>query len=294
MTAILPLHQTLAGRVIALPETRELDLFADMLEKRGATALRCPLVSIKDTSEVERVEAWLRRCIAGELDDLILLTGEGLRRLLGFAARAGLHADFVSALGRLRKITRGPKPDRALREIGLRSDLPAQVPTTEGIIASLGTLDLRGRRVGVQLYGDHPNRPLIDHLLAAGAQPAPVAPYVYADATETAQVVGLIQQLATERIDVVAFTSTPQIKRLLDVADTAGLQSALSAGFGYCRVAAIGPVVADVLREKGLRCDFMPAESFHLKPLVNELAEKLGPRLTAGTVAMVAGHSSAP
>lgn len=34
----------LAGRRIALPESRELDLFADMLLKRGAQVLRCPLM----------------------------------------------------------------------------------------------------------------------------------------------------------------------------------------------------------------------------------------------------------
>jgi hypothetical protein len=53
-----------------------------------------------------------------ECDDLILYTGEGVRRLVGFAERAGLRDDFVAALGRVKKITRGPKPVRALREIG--------------------------------------------------------------------------------------------------------------------------------------------------------------------------------
>ena len=40
--------QPLAGRTIAVPETRELEVFATLLERRGATVLRCPLVSIRD------------------------------------------------------------------------------------------------------------------------------------------------------------------------------------------------------------------------------------------------------
>ncbi len=102
----------LAGRTVAIPETRQLDLLADMLEQRGAEVIRCPLVAILDAPDPEPIEAWLKDFIARPYDDLILLTGEGLRRLVGFADRAGLKDDFVEAINRARTITRGPKPDR--------------------------------------------------------------------------------------------------------------------------------------------------------------------------------------
>ena len=57
------------------------------------------------------------------MDDLVFLTGEGLRRLLATAERIGLRAEVIAALGRARKMTRGPKPARALNEVGLSSDL---------------------------------------------------------------------------------------------------------------------------------------------------------------------------
>ena len=41
----------LTGRCIGVPESRQLDLFADMLEKRGATVVRCPLVDIRDAPD---------------------------------------------------------------------------------------------------------------------------------------------------------------------------------------------------------------------------------------------------
>ena len=108
------------------PETRELDRLAQLLTEEGATTLRCPLVAIKDAPDQRPVEAWLRALAAGGMDDVIFLTGEGLRRLLAAAERIGLRAEVVAALGRARKITRGPKPARALHEIGLSSDLPAR------------------------------------------------------------------------------------------------------------------------------------------------------------------------
>lgn len=271
------LEEKLTGRVIALPETRELDLFANLLERRGAKTLRCPLVSILDAPDAAPIEAWLRRCTAGEFDDLILLTGEGLRRLLGFAERAGLREDFVKSLASLRKITRGPKPARALRAIDLRPDIAASEPTTEGIIRDLSAEDLQGRKVGVQLYGQEPNRPLMDFLAQAGATAFAVAPYIYADAAEDERVCELIRQLDAGGVDAIAFTSSPQVQRLFEVARGAGLEPQLRHGLELTRVAAVGPLVADALRQEQVRVDLMPAESFFMKPLVSELATALGP-----------------
>src|SRR5256885_14535425 len=83
-----------------------------------------------------------------------------LRRILGCIERhePPLRAGFLESLGRVRKITRGPKPARALRELGLKPDLPAPTPTTAGIIAALGSLELKGRRVGVQPYRSEERR----------------------------------------------------------------------------------------------------------------------------------------
>jgi uroporphyrinogen-III synthase len=139
----------LAGRRIALPETRELDRLARMFEEQGAETVRCPLVAIRDAPDRAPVRDWLMRL---PFDDLVLFTGEGLRRLHGFAQRLELEPVFLDGLRAARKVTRGPKPERALRELGLKSDLRAEEPTTDGLIAILSRLDLSGRRVGVQLY----------------------------------------------------------------------------------------------------------------------------------------------
>ena len=73
----------LAGRTVAVPETRELEVFAGLLERRGARVLRCPMVSILDAPDPAPVLKFARDFAGGACDDLILTTGEGLRRLLG-------------------------------------------------------------------------------------------------------------------------------------------------------------------------------------------------------------------
>lgn len=268
----------LTGRRIALPESRELDLFADMLIKRGADVLRCPLVSIHDAPDQAPVLAWLQAFIGQPVDDLILLTGEGLRRLLGSAERAGggLCEAFVTKLGEVRKITRGPKPGAALRKIGLKPDVLAQEPTTEGVIQTLRAENLQGRRVAVQLYGTEPNVPLVTFLQEAGAQVSTVAPYVYADDVEDAQVEALVRALIEPAVDAIAFTSATQVRRLLQIARRMQCESELLAALAGLTVAAVGPVVADELRERGIRVDLMPQESFFMKPLVRELVKALG------------------
>src|SRR5262245_36701311 len=127
----------LVGRTVALAEGRQLEELAQMLEKEGAIALRYPMVSILDAPDPAPVVAWLRDLAAGRFDVVILFTGEGLRRLLGFAEREGIREAVVAALGRTRLVTRGPKPVQALREVNLTPTLIAQAPTTEGVIATL-------------------------------------------------------------------------------------------------------------------------------------------------------------
>jgi uroporphyrinogen-III synthase len=265
----------LAGRTVAVPETRALDLFAGMLEERGAITLRCPLVAILDAPDAAPVLAWLDRFDAGGCDDLILMTGEGLRRLLGFARRAGTADAFLARLAEVVKITRGPKPARALRELGLKPDLAAEAPTTDGVIATMARRQWRGRRVGVQLYPDNPNPTLMAYLAGAGAVADPVLPYIYASAADDRRVEALIDRLAEGAVDVIAFTSAPQVRRLLAVAEAAGGTARAMSGLARTRVAAVGPVVAAELAGRGIRVDLVPAANFFLKPLVNGIEAML-------------------
>ena len=267
----------LAGRVIAVPETREIDVFAAMLERRGARIVRCPMVAIRDAPDPEPVLRWSRALADGDFDDLIFLTGEGLRRILGCIDRndPALKERFLGQLSVARKITRGPKPARVLRELGMNSDIAAERPTTDGVIASLRSHDLQGRRFGVQLYGSEPNRPLIDFLEAAGAKVSTVAPYVYADAADDAAVLALLSRMEAGEIDAIAFTSTPQIERLFSVAPAQKVMEAL----GKTIVAAVGPVVADTLQKHGIQARLMPEESFFLKPLTTVLEKELARRV---------------
>jgi uroporphyrinogen-III synthase len=261
---------TLHGRVVALAEGRQLEDLARLLEAEGATALRYPLLSILDAPEPAPVLEWMRDLIAGRFALVILMTGEALRRMLALAEREGLRDDFVAALGRTPTLTRGPKPAVALKEIGLSPTLSAKSPTTEGVIATLGQETVAGRVVGYTLFAA-PNPALEEYLTRAGATPRSVLPYVYAPASSADRVRELIERLADGQVEVLIFTSSPQVDRLYEVAKEAGMEAPLEAGLRRVRVAAVGPVVAETLEAKGRKADICPEQGWVMKNLVQHI-----------------------
>jgi uroporphyrinogen-III synthase len=269
------MSRPLEGLTVALAESRQLEELAQLLEKEGATTLRCPMVSILDAPDPAPVLAWIGELIAGRFSLVVLMTGEALRRLLGFAERAGLRAEMVAALGRTQTLTRGPKPVRALKEIGLTPTKVAQVPTTEGVIATLRQESLSGQTVGVTLFAE-PNPALVDFLTSAGAQPRTVMPYVYAPHSDDERVVDLITRLARGEVHVLVFTSSPQVERVYEVAKKRGLEETLREGLMRTCVAAVGPVVADDLRRHGAPVHICPEQGFVMKNLVLHIKRELG------------------
>jgi uroporphyrinogen-III synthase len=78
----------LNGYRILILETREEAQFSRLLTEQGADVLQCPMFTIHDVSDPAPIEAWIRRAIDQPLDDLVLMTGEGLRRLMTVVRRS--------------------------------------------------------------------------------------------------------------------------------------------------------------------------------------------------------------
>src|SRR5258708_737097 len=274
----------LNGYRILILETREEAQFSRMLAEQGADVLQCPMFAIHDAPDSAPVEAWIRRFIEKPFDDLVLMTGEGLRRLMKVARRISLDQEFVAALGRARKFARGPKPGRALREIGLEPQLTTEKPTSEGIAEMLARIDLKGHRVGLQLYPDKDHGALIGAINAQGADVDSVTPYVYDAQAADANIVTAIDEMAQGHVDAIAFTNLGQVRRLIEVARAQGCEARLREGLAKTPIASVGPAVSDELKSHGLRTDIYPAnDAFFMRPLISAMAEALGktpPRAT--------------
>jgi uroporphyrinogen-III synthase len=277
----------LNGYRILILESREEAQFSRLLAEQGADVVQCPMFTIHDAPDPKPIEAWIRRFIERPCDDLVLMTGEGLRRLMKVARRMGIEQDFVAALGKARKFARGPKPGRALREIGLEPQMTTEKPTSEGIAEMLARVDLRGHRVGLQLYPDKDHSALIGAFTAQGAEVDTVAPYVYDAQAADANIVTAIEEMAQGRIDAIALTNLGQVRRLFEVAKARQREAQLRDGLARTPIASVGPVVSDELKSHGLRADISPAnDAYFMKPLISAMAAALGksaPRSAAAT-----------
>ncbi|HSC16593.1 MAG TPA: uroporphyrinogen-III synthase [Gammaproteobacteria bacterium] len=269
--------RVLAGKVVAVPEARQLDVLASLLERRGASVLRCPLVGIVDSPDEAGVIGWIERLIATPTDLAVFYTGEGVQRLVAFARRADREAPFVAALKRTPKLTRGPKPKRALKALELEPEYTATEPTTAGMIEAAKSISAPLRRVALQLYSQEQDRQLADWFAHRGAAVDAVAPYVYASEADDERVAALIEELTAGRVDAIAFTSKAQVQRLLELAKKRRLEAALHSGLQRTKVAVIGPVVAAELESLRIRVDAMPEDSYSMKPLVTSVCELLAP-----------------
>src|ERR1700716_1206285 len=197
----------LNGYRILILETREEAQFSRLLADQGADVLRCPMFAIHDAPDPAPIEAWITRFIDKPFDDLVLMTGEGLRRMMKVARRMNDEQAFIAAVGKARKFARGPKPGRALREIGLEPQVTTEKPTSEGIIEMLSRVDLRDHLVGWQLYPDKDHSALIGAITAQGAEVDTVLPYVYDAQAADTNIVTAIEEMAEGRIDAMPLTN---------------------------------------------------------------------------------------
>jgi uroporphyrinogen-III synthase len=271
------LADRLNGYRILILETREEALFSRLLAEQGADVVQCPMFAIHDAPDAAPIEAWIRRFIEQPCDDLVLLTGEGLRRLLKVARRIEVAQDLIAAFGKSRKLARGPKPGRALREIGLEPQATTEKPTSQGIIEMLARFDLGGHRVGLQLYPDRDHSKLIGAIAAQGAKVDPVLPYVYDAQVAESNIIAAIDEMAQGRLDAIALTSSGQVRRLIEVAKAHNCEARLREGLARTPIASVGPVVSDELAAQGLRTEIAPANGAHfMKPLITAMAAALG------------------
>ena len=269
--------ERLDGTRILILETREEAQFSRLLKEKGAYVLQCPMFTIEDVSDTQPVADWVARFVANPFDDLVLMTGEGLRRILKLVRQHGGDTAFIEAVAQSRKFARGPKPGKALREIGLAPDVITEKPTSEGIAEMLATYDLKGHRVGLQLYPEKDHSALIGAIEALGADVDTVLPYIYDSKAADSNILAAIDEMESGRIDAIALTSSGQVRRLVDAARAHGREEQLRSALAKTPIASVGPVVSDELQAHGLHASITPAENaFFMRPLISAMSVALG------------------
>lgn len=260
-------------KVVAL-ESRMSDQTSVLIERAGGIAVRAP--SMREVPLDNHTEAlrFADRLIGGELDVVIFLTGVGAKHLAE-AIETRLPADWwIKALANVVVVARGPKPLTVLRGWKVRVDVQVPEPNTwrDLLEAMDKAVDVRGKRVAIQEYGQS-NPELVEGLLLRGAaEVMQVAVYRWALPEDLGPLKTAIREMIDGSAGALVVTSAQQVRHLMQVAQAEGVEGPLKDALGSrIVIASVGPVATEALAEFGLRPDLVPDHP-KLGPLVKALA----------------------
>src|SRR3984957_15139732 len=279
-------------RVVAF-ESRMAAEVATMIERRGGVAIIAPAMREVPLEDNHAALDFAEQALGGELDAVIFMTGVGTRAL--FAAMETRHQRpaLVAALSATMTVARGPKPIRAMRDLGIEPTIIVPEPNTwsELLSALAAELDLKGKRVAVQEYGAS-NHELTAGLEARGSRVTIVPVYRWTLPVDRAPLRAALDAIAAGNADVAIFTSSNQVTNVIQLAEAEGIRADLKRGFSRLAIGSIGPVCSEQIRAYGLSVDFEPEHS-KLGHLVKEAASQaasilIAKRATAGRIEAVA------
>lgn len=253
-------------RIIAL-ESRRAQEMRELLRRNGLDAFVAPSVREVGLEENGAAVAFGSALAAGEFDAVICLTGVGVRRL------AALLGERFDGMRTVAAIARGPKPARALRELGVEPAEVAPDPATYREL--LAIVARRGeRRVAVQEYG-RPDERLLEGLAELGCTVTAVPVYQWAMPEETGPLEEAVRRIAAGEAEIVAFTASVQWAHLHEMAARMGVD--LAPRLRGMKIVSIGPTMTETLREAGF-APWLEASPPKLGVLIHQLGEAMNIR----------------
>ncbi len=276
-------HASFDGlRVLSL-ESRRATEVEKLIRTYGGQPFVVPFMREAKLESNDAALEFADRLMRDELDLVILTTGVGVRALLEIVETRYEHAAVLAALGRVKIVTRGSKPEGALRELKLRSVATAAEPTTwhelmTAVDRYFGAT-LKTQRVALQEYGAS-NPELLAELTERTASVLKVPVYQWALPHDLQPLRECVHGLTLVSVDVVLFTTAVQVIHLMQIAQELGQVTELLAGLRSIVVVSVGPTTTAELLHYGITPDFEPSRP-KMGFLINEAAQYAGQVLKA-------------
>jgi len=275
---LLPLQ----GWDVAVTSARRGRDLTELLTQQGARVHHVP--AVRTVADEDAQLGVTELALARAVDLVVATTGVGFSMWLDAADGWGVGDRLRSALSLARVYARGPKARGALSAAGLEDAAGHPCDSSWEVLEQLLALDLRGRRVVVQLHGAASDD-FARILRTAGADVVEV-PVYRSIAPEEGALDTLVKRLVARELHGVTFTSAAAATNVLDAATRAGLlDSLLDALSDGVHAGCVGPVAAAPLTRFSVPV-ILPAHP-RLGALAHTLGEALG---RTETRLVVAGH----
>ena len=213
-----PDPRLLSGYTVGITADRRSEEQIQLLEDRGATCVHGPVLETRGLLPDSGVSEATRSLIDNPPDFTILNTGIGVRGWFSSADALLLGGELRTAIDSSKIYTRGPKAQGAAITAGLDLLDGTTHTSLDAIMGDLTTIDLRGKRVAVQLDGD-PDAKIITRLSDLEAEVVPVPVYQWSLPANTDPAEELIQALVEHRLDAITFTARPAVKNFVAIAE---------------------------------------------------------------------------
>ena len=244
-------------RVLSL-ESRRAEVMEQLIRRHGGHPFVAPSVKEMPVERHDEAYGWAERLFAHEFDLLVLMTGAGLTYLRDILAERYPREVFAKALRQVTLVSRGPKPDAVLREMGLAATITVPEPNTWHEIVS-AVAARPERRIAVQEYG-RANPEFISALEALGAEVTAISIYRWTLPDDLNPLHEAIRRIVERECEVVLFTTSIQLSHLLEVAEGIGraveVRRALADDIV---IGSVGPVMNTALADCGLAPEIVPA-----------------------------------
>jgi uroporphyrinogen-III synthase len=281
----------LTGFRVAVTSARRADELGALLQRRGATVTSAAAIQMVPLPDDDELRAHTEALIDVPPDIVIATTGIGFRGWIAAADGWGLTHELLTALGKARVVSRGPKATGALRAAGLPEEWSPESESSRELLHYLVEGGVAGQRIAVQLHGAtddwDPFPEFLDELRAAGAEVVPIRVYRWHPAPRNGDFDQLVAGIAEEKFDAVAFTSAPAVASVLMRAAEMGIEDRVLSAFRTgVHAMCVGPVTARPLARLGVPTS-APVR-MRLGALARHITDEL-PLLQSRTV-RVAGH----
>ena len=239
----------LFGKRIVITRPRDqAQSLKDALAERGAQPVEIPTIEVRDPESWEPLDCAIRRL--EEFDYLLITSVNGVKR---FFSRLEACERDVRHLKGLEIGAIGPATAAEFTRYGLRVDFVPAEYRAEGLLAVLGQQNLRGKAFLIPRA--RVARDLVPRVLRErGARVEVVeAYYVEIPSLRSEELDGLLTPLP----DLLTFTSSSTASNFSRLQ----LRPELRRRLASAKVASIGPVTSETLREAGMHVDIEAKES---------------------------------
>ena len=263
--------KALEGKHVVLGASRKTEEMSTLIRKQGGTASVRSLQGTVFKAGVE-IESYIRSFALDGADWVILTTGIGLQTILEQAENLGLKQEFIGQLKTAQIASRGYKTAAALKKLDIQAVVSDDDGTTQGLIRQMQEVDLKGKKVVVQLHGEKAPS-LIEFLEGKGAMISLLLPYQHiAPEIETLEI--LCNEMLHGDVDAVCFTTAIQVHWLFHYVKQQDFGEKVISAFNNGKIVAtaVGKVTAEALKEEGISKIVVPKHE-RMGAMIVELAQ---------------------